>query len=307
MRRRGPSPWPRLLLLVVLAGAGYAAWRFSPVLWRGDTAAAPISRSLSVPANLEAALGPLQVLHLLVDANADGKPEAVAISANHEGGRRAALLLSEGSSYRLVGKPQQLQWPEQLPEVAVNDLGDLRGALVLTVQLPGGEEQFQAFTMNNEGGLNSVDYYRQVAPVRTDRNLLVVEKRLNVLYYYRDGRLAFVARTATGKDRTGTPSVKNNYTPEGRFRIATMQANPSYTSADGKQSWKGGDSKNPLGTRWMGFAVLPGDNGWIFGLQGTSEPEKIGTWASNGSIWLSNTDIEKLYDLIDAGTTIEIR
>ncbi len=307
MRRRGPRPFTRLLLLLLLAGAGYGAWRFGVPLWNSISPQKTISRSIALPADLETALGPLQVLHLIGDLNADGRSDAVAISALHAGERRVALLLSGGDEYRLAGAAQPLQWPQHLPELARQDLGEAKGALLLTVRLPGGEEQYQAFAVGGTGGLSALDYYRITASARTDRNLVLVDKRLNVLYYYRNGRLMYVARTATGKDRTGTPSTKNNYTPEGTFRILTLQANPSYTSSDGKQSWKGGDPKNPLGTRWMGFSVLPGDSGWIFGIQGTSEPEKIGTWSSNGSVWLTNADAEKLYDLIDAGTMVEIR
>lgn len=306
MRRRGSNPLARLLVAVLLAGLGYGAWRTGDRLWVSDavgTAPTPVS----VPEQVLEATGPLQLLRLIEDINGDSRPDAVAVSMLQSGERRIALLLADGPVYRLAGVMQRLQWAEYLPEIALEHLPAAGRALVATVRLPGGEAQVQAFQLDGAAGLQPLDYYRLVAPVRSDRNLVLVDKRLNVLYFYRSGSVALVARVATGKDRTGVPAVKNNFTPEGQFRISVVQVNPSYTSSDGSRTWKGGAPDNPLGTRWMGFSVLPGDRGWIFGIHGTHEPEKIGTWASNGSIWMTNADAERLAEFIGEGTPVEIR
>lgn len=308
LRRRGPSPFPRIAWALLLVLMAFGVWRLGRFL-RGTGMLAAPTPPPAAPANLEELFGPAQLLWLAGDVNGDTRPDGVALSPLAEGERRIALLINAGDWYRLAGPPQRLQWPEVLPELSLVDLPGAPGSLLATMRLASGEEQFQAFTLDPARGLVPLEYYRLVAPQRAEPSLILVDKHLNVLYYYRNGGLELVARTATGRDRLGPPSTKNRFTPEGRFRISILQKDPSYTSPDGKQTWAGGGEENPLGTRWMGFPVLKNDNdvGWIFGIQGTNDPASIGLWASDGSIRLSNTDAEQLFDLIREGTPLEIR
>lgn len=306
LRRKGPSRVSAVLLFTLVALMAWGGLRLGRAL-RVSGAAGDPPPFPAAPDNAAEVFSGLEQLRLLPDMNSDGRSEAIAISAFNGGQREIALLVTEGDRYRKSGEAQRVQWPEGLPELAITDLPEAPGSLVVTMRLPGGEEQFQAFALDAASGLRPLDYYQLTAPRREDRNLVLVDKRLNVLYYYRNGALQMVARAATGADRTGPPGLKNRFTPEGRFRIAILQPKPSYTSPDGKKTWAGGDPDNPLGTRWMGFPVLEDDIGWIFGIQGTNEPEKLGTWSSDGSIRLSNPDAERLFDLIDEGTTLEIR
>lgn len=306
MRRKGPNWVSHVLVFALVALLAWGGWQLGRALRVSGAAGAPPPFPTG-PDNAAEVFSGLEQLRLLPDMNFDGRPEAIAISAFTGGQREMALLVTEGDRYRKAGSAHRLQWPEGLPELAITDLPEASGSLVVTLRLPGGEEQFQAFTLEAASGLKPLDYYRLTAPHRDDRNLVLVDKRLNVLYYYRNGALQLVVRAATGADRTGPAGLKNRFTPVGRFKIAVMQPKPSYTSPDGKKTWVGGDPDNPLGTRWMGFPVLENDIGWIFGIQGTNEPEKLGTWSSDGSIRLANPDAERLFDLIDEGTTLEIR
>ena len=57
---------------------------------------------------------------------------------------------------------------------------------------------------------------------------------------------------------------------------------------------------NPLGTRWMGLSDHD------IGIHGTSDPGSIGTSASHGCIRMLIDDAEKLYELVQVGTPVDI-
>lgn len=88
-------------------------------------------------------------------------------------------------------------------------------------------------------------------------------------------------------------------TPVGEFKIANKVINPSWYYED--KVYLPSDPKNGLGTRWMGFDLKG------YGIHGTIEPEKIGRPASLGCVRLRNEDVEELFDLIPAGTSVTIR
>lgn len=120
---------------------------------------------------------------------------------------------------------------------------------------------------------------------------LIVNKTTNELAFIQDNQVQTVVNVATGKEY--------QLTPEGLFTVTVKAKNPYYR----KKDIPGGDPKNPLGTRWIGFDA-DGTDGRIYGLHGTNNPSSIGKYISQGCIRMQNAAVESLYDHIPLGTKI---
>ncbi|WP_019241374.1 MULTISPECIES: L,D-transpeptidase [Bacillus] len=128
------------------------------------------------------------------------------------------------------------------------------------------------------------------APVKTEP-FLIVNKANNKLAYIKDGKVVEIFNVATGRS--------NELTPEGLFTIVVKAKNPYYR----KKNIPGGDPRNPLGSRWLGFDAN-GTDGRTFGVHGTNEPWSIGKYISNGCIRMKNSDVERLYEQVPLKTKI---
>ncbi|MBM7584544.1 lipoprotein-anchoring transpeptidase ErfK/SrfK [Bacillus pakistanensis] len=120
---------------------------------------------------------------------------------------------------------------------------------------------------------------------------LIINKQKNELAFIQGGTIKKTYKVATGKT--------NDLTPEGLFTITVKAKNPYYR----KKDIPGGDPRNPLGTRWIGFDAKNTD-GRIYGVHGTNQPGSIGKYISNGCLRLLNSNVEELYDVIPIGTKI---
>ncbi|MFT8322456.1 MAG: L,D-transpeptidase [Bacillus sp. (in: firmicutes)] len=127
-------------------------------------------------------------------------------------------------------------------------------------------------------------------PVQGDP-FVVINKRTNELSFVDENRVQTVISVATGK--------KAEMTPEGLFTITVKAINPYFRKAN----INGGDPKNPLGTRWIGFDAK-GTDGRTFGIHGTNNPASIGHYVSQGCIRMQNEAVESIYDLIPIGTKL---
>jgi lipoprotein-anchoring transpeptidase ErfK/SrfK len=96
---------------------------------------------------------------------------------------------------------------------------------------------------------------------------------------------------------------RENSTPATTFTIAVRQKDPIWYKPG--EVIPAGDPRNILGTRWLGFKNTDDLKG--FGIHGTSDPASIGKEVSSGCIRLRNEDLEVLWDLIPAGTEVEVR
>jgi lipoprotein-anchoring transpeptidase ErfK/SrfK len=120
---------------------------------------------------------------------------------------------------------------------------------------------------------------------------IIVNKAKNELAFIKGGRVQEIMKAGTGKS--------NDLTPEGLFTVTVKAKNPYYR----KKNIPGGDPRNPLGTRWIGFDAR-GTNGRIYGVHGTNQPWTVGKYISQGCIRLLNPKVEKLYDQVPIGTKI---
>lgn len=122
---------------------------------------------------------------------------------------------------------------------------------------------------------------------------IIVKTATHELAYIEDGEVKQLFQIALGK--------KGHDTPEGEFTATVKANNPYYRKLD----IQGGDAKNPLGSRWIGFDANDTD-GREFGIHGTNRPSSIGYNVTNGCIRLKNSDVEILYEEIPLGTRVLI-
>lgn len=102
-----------------------------------------------------------------------------------------------------------------------------------------------------------------------------------------------VALYPIGPGKTTTP------TPTGYYKVIDKEVNPTWTDpGDASASIPSGPS-NPLGYRWIGI-------GGNYGIHGTNHPDSVGHYVSNGCIRMHEEDVEKIYDMVEVGTPVEI-
>jgi lipoprotein-anchoring transpeptidase ErfK/SrfK/cbb3-type cytochrome oxidase subunit 3 len=95
---------------------------------------------------------------------------------------------------------------------------------------------------------------------------------------------------------------KETPTPTGSYNVTEKEVDPTWFSTSetgGKGEIPGGDPRNELGSRWIGFKPSYGVHGTIF-------PESIGKAESHGCVRMNNKDVEELYDLVAVGTPVKI-
>ncbi|MBW3113446.1 MULTISPECIES: L,D-transpeptidase [Bacillaceae] len=120
---------------------------------------------------------------------------------------------------------------------------------------------------------------------------VIVNKENNQLAFISDGEIQGTFPVATGKN--------TELTPEGLFNVTVKAKNPYYR----KKNIPGGDPRNPLGSRWIGFDA-EGTDGRIYGIHGTNQPSSIGKYISNGCIRMHNNNVEYLFDKVPIGTRV---
>jgi lipoprotein-anchoring transpeptidase ErfK/SrfK len=120
---------------------------------------------------------------------------------------------------------------------------------------------------------------------------VIVNKTNNELALINDNKVQTIVSVGTGKTQ--------ELTPEGLFTITVKAKNPYYR----KKNIPGGNPRNPLGARWIGFDAK-GTDGRIYGIHGTNQPASIGKYVSHGCIRTQNEVVSSLFPLIPLGTKI---
>ncbi len=122
---------------------------------------------------------------------------------------------------------------------------------------------------------------------------IIVNKANNKLALIQNNKVIKILPVATGSS--------NELTPEGTFTVIVKAKNPYYR----KKNIPGGDPRNPLGSRWIGFNAN-GTDGRTFGVHGTNAPWSIGQYVSNGCVRMHNKDVEWLYEQVPLDSKIVI-
>ncbi|MED4206272.1 Ig-like domain-containing protein [Neobacillus mesonae] len=125
------------------------------------------------------------------------------------------------------------------------------------------------------------------------QQLIIINKKINKLAFYENGKLIKTYSVATGR----TPKL----TPEGTFYIRNKVKNrPWY-----KEGIPGGSPRNPLGKRWMELSKQE-NGGYPYGIHGNNNESSIGKHVSGGCVRMHNWDIEKLFDQVVIGAKVKI-
>ncbi|WP_462412512.1 L,D-transpeptidase [Neobacillus sp. Marseille-QA0830] len=122
---------------------------------------------------------------------------------------------------------------------------------------------------------------------------VIVNKSTNELAFVNENRVQTTVSVGTGKTQ--------ELTPEGLFTITVKAKDPYYRRKD----IPGGDPRNPLGARWIGFDAR-GTDGRTYGIHGTNQPASVGKYISQGCIRTQNEIISNLFQLIPIGTKLLI-
>ena len=128
------------------------------------------------------------------------------------------------------------------------------------------------------------------------RILLDLQRReISVLL---DGRMRGSWPVAIGDPKTPTP--------QGEFSILTKKIDPIYVSEKSGQRKELSGPTSPIGDRYL---VFHRNGRGEFGIHGTPWPHWVKTRAavSLGCVRMLNVHVRQLFDLVDVGTTLEIR
>jgi len=205
-------------------------------------------------------------------------------SRPEESHRRELRPLLEEISERWLLSPRPCTLARTYSVVAGDSLARIAAQHKVTV------EQIRALNGRSDDLIHPGDRLKIL-----DRPVTVVvdksEFRLDVLY---DG--GFLLSFPVGHGAHGR-------TPVADFVVSLRQEKPAWYPAN-RPPVPYGEPGNPLGERWLGFENQEGLKG--FGIHGTSQPETIGTEASEGCVRLRNEDVIRLYPFVGVGTRVSI-
>lgn len=122
---------------------------------------------------------------------------------------------------------------------------------------------------------------------------IVINKSMNELAFYEDGRMVHTYSVATGASAVSTP--------EGEFKVIVKWECPVYY----KTKTGGCVPGNPLGPRWIGLDV-PKTVGYTYGIHGNASEWSIGTYASAGCVRMHNWQVTELYEMVKMDTPVVI-
>ena len=136
-----------------------------------------------------------------------------------------------------------------------------------------------------------------------DQALDIPSDKISIRVYKRNWLMVvFIGEMPLTAYRVGLGA--NESTPDGDFMIKTRLKNPDWYSETLGQIIPHGDSRNILGTRWLGFEAREDARG--FGIHGTTDPDSIGKNESAGCIRMRNGDVEELFELIARETKVTV-
>ena len=136
--------------------------------------------------------------------------------------------------------------------------------------------------------ITAVDAYAGERRIKGDRIVISIPDHKLVLLS--GNSVLKIYDVAVGKPTT--PS------PRGEFTIISHVKNPTWY---GPHIVVPPGKNNPLGTRWMGLSAKG------YGIHGTNVPTSVGKSASHGCFRMRQNDLEELFELVDVGTTVELR
>jgi peptidoglycan hydrolase-like protein with peptidoglycan-binding domain len=135
------------------------------------------------------------------------------------------------------------------------------------------------------------------AVIEATKGHIVVKLHLFKVFVFRDGKRVFSAPIAIGSPAHPTPT--------GSYNIISKIENPTWVPPN--SPWAAGleavppGLSNPLGTRWIGTSAP------AIGFHMTPMDYSVGHPASHGCMRMHQADVEKMYELVELGETVEIQ
>lgn len=135
------------------------------------------------------------------------------------------------------------------------------------------------------------------AVIEATKGHIVVIKHLFRVFVFRDGRRIFSAPIAIG--------MPGHETPTGSFNVIAKIKDPTWVPPN--SPWAAGleavppGLSNPLGTRWIGTSAP------AIGFHMTPMDWSVGHAASHGCMRMHQADVEKMFELVNVGETVEIQ
>ena len=139
----------------------------------------------------------------------------------------------------------------------------------------------------------------KIKPVLPQGTFLVVNKTMFTLSLYQNGQKMETYSAGLGKKQPKTE------TPTGQFKVISRAVDPPLKQDASTETIPGGDSKNPLGPRWLGLNTginVPNS----IGIHGTTEGASVGRPQTDGCVQLNNSAIRTLYEQVRLGTPVWI-
>lgn len=136
-------------------------------------------------------------------------------------------------------------------------------------------------------------FFPQFTQAAEGKQLIIINKTINKLAFFENGKLVKTFPIATGKTKS--------LTPEGTFPIVNKIKNRPYY----KEGIPGGSPLNPLGDRWLGLNAR-GTYGTTYAIHGNNNPSSIGKYVSAGCVRMHNSDIHWLFDRVKLQTNVMI-
>ena len=145
----------------------------------------------------------------------------------------------------------------------------------------------------------------EVRPERTTEDVwdanptvVTVAREGKTVRVFKRGKLDKSYRVAVGEPKYPTPT--------GQFTVQTKQKNPVWNVPQSEwagdlagQVIPGGDPRNPLIARWIGF------NGAV-GFHGTKSIDSLGRSASHGCVRMAPGDVIDLFERVEVGTPVVV-
>jgi lipoprotein-anchoring transpeptidase ErfK/SrfK len=168
--------------------------------------------------------------------------------------------------------------------------GKLQRRIVRAFRTPAADRELKAKTATVEPAVTEADVWAK------NPTIVTVDHDAHTVRVFKKGEVTATYRVAVGEPKYPTP--------KGRFAVQTKQTNPTWNVPDSEWAGDlagevipGGDPRNPLVARWIGFSGS-------VGFHGTKDAGSLGTAASHGCVRMDPKDVIDLFERVDVGTTV---
>lgn len=144
-------------------------------------------------------------------------------------------------------------------------------------------------------GVSGYVHPNDIMRIPTDPVNVIVDLDARVLLYRHGDEVVKLWDIGIGKP--------GHETPIGVFEIGHKIDQPAHTTL----GLSYGDSRNELGSRWMGLRRPGQDKDTSYGIHGTQHPEGVGGAVSLGCVRMRNEEVNELFEILPVGAEVVIQ